>query len=100
MHLGGKRNNIPDGAERVGGFEICPGQMIDDVRLGVLGRAPVTFIGGISMVTETLGEVHIMGELKVDGLSRTTEELHAESVWKAAGVEQALGCGGIDDHHD
>ncbi len=37
-----------DGVARVGVFELCAGQMIDDVRLGVLGRAPVTFIGGIS----------------------------------------------------
>jgi 2-oxoglutarate ferredoxin oxidoreductase subunit alpha len=37
-----------DGAKRVGVFELCAGQMIDDVRLGVLGRAPVTGIGGIS----------------------------------------------------
>jgi 2-oxoglutarate ferredoxin oxidoreductase subunit alpha len=37
-----------EGARRVGVFEICAGQMIDDVRLGVLGRAPVEFIGGIS----------------------------------------------------
>ena len=35
-------------AARVGVFELCAGQMIDDVRLGVLGRAPVRFIGGIS----------------------------------------------------
>ena len=37
-----------DGAARVGVFEICAGQMIDDVRLAVLGRAPVRFIGGNS----------------------------------------------------
>ena len=37
-----------EGAARVGVFELGAGQMIDDVRLGVLGRAPVTFIGGIS----------------------------------------------------
>ena len=37
-----------EGAERVGVFELCAGQMIDDVRLGVLGRAPVDGIGGIS----------------------------------------------------
>jgi len=37
-----------EGAVRVGVFEICAGQMIDDVRLAVLGRAPVRFIGGIS----------------------------------------------------
>jgi len=29
-------------------FELNSGQMIDDVRLAVLGRAPVTGIGGIS----------------------------------------------------
>jgi 2-oxoglutarate ferredoxin oxidoreductase subunit alpha len=29
-------------------FEINAGQMVDDVRIGVQGRAPVTFIGGIS----------------------------------------------------
>ena len=34
-------------------------------------------------MNETLGEVHIMGELKVDGRVRTTEELHAENVAKA-----------------
>src|SRR3954451_12036602 len=37
-----------DKAARVGVFELCAGQMIDDVRLGVLGRAPVDGIGGIS----------------------------------------------------
>jgi len=37
-----------EGAARVGVFELCAGQMIDDVRLGVLGRAPVSGIGGIS----------------------------------------------------
>ena len=40
-------------------------------------RAPTT-------CSETLGEVHIMGELKVDGVVRTTEELHAENVAQAA----------------
>jgi 2-oxoglutarate ferredoxin oxidoreductase subunit alpha len=29
-------------------FEINAGQMVDDVRIGVQGRAPATFIGGIS----------------------------------------------------
>ncbi len=33
---------------RVGSFELAAGQMIDDVRIGVAGRAPVTFIGGVS----------------------------------------------------
>jgi 2-oxoglutarate/2-oxoacid ferredoxin oxidoreductase subunit alpha len=33
---------------RVGSFELAAGQMIDDVRIGVAGRVPVTFIGGVS----------------------------------------------------
>jgi 2-oxoglutarate ferredoxin oxidoreductase subunit alpha len=37
-----------DGARVVATFELCAGQMIDDVRLAVLGRAPVVGIGGIS----------------------------------------------------
>jgi 2-oxoglutarate/2-oxoacid ferredoxin oxidoreductase subunit alpha len=36
------------GARTVGVFELCAGQMIDDVRLAVLGRAPVIGLGGIS----------------------------------------------------
>ena len=38
-----------------------------------------------------------MGELKVDGVVKTTEELHEENVRKAAEMEQALARGGIDD---
>jgi len=37
-----------DGARSVMVFEINGGQMVDDVRIGVLGRAPVVPIGGIS----------------------------------------------------
>jgi 2-oxoglutarate ferredoxin oxidoreductase subunit alpha len=37
-----------EGARTVAVFELCGGQMIDDVRLGVLDRAPVVGIGGIS----------------------------------------------------
>jgi 2-oxoglutarate ferredoxin oxidoreductase subunit alpha len=33
---------------RIGSFELSSGQMIDDVRIAVAGRAPVTFIGGVS----------------------------------------------------
>jgi 2-oxoglutarate ferredoxin oxidoreductase subunit alpha len=36
------------GIKRVGCFELSAGQMIDDVRIGVAGRAPVAFIGGVS----------------------------------------------------
>ena len=37
---------------------------------------------GPEYMHETLGEVHIMGELKIDGHVHTTEELHAENVAK------------------
>jgi 2-oxoglutarate ferredoxin oxidoreductase subunit alpha len=37
-----------EGVRTVATFELCAGQMIDDVRLAVLGRAPVVGIGGIS----------------------------------------------------
>jgi 2-oxoglutarate ferredoxin oxidoreductase subunit alpha len=37
-----------EGTRAVAVFELCNGQMIDDVRLGVLGRAPVVQLGGIS----------------------------------------------------
>ena len=37
-----------EGVRGVMVFELNSGQMVDDVRLGVLGRAPVQFIGGIS----------------------------------------------------
>jgi 2-oxoglutarate ferredoxin oxidoreductase subunit alpha len=33
---------------RVGSFELSAGQLVEDVRIGVAGRAPVTFIGGVS----------------------------------------------------
>jgi 2-oxoglutarate ferredoxin oxidoreductase subunit beta len=52
---------------------------------------------GPGYLSETLGEVHIMGELKVDGVVKTTDELHEENVRKAAEMEQALARGGIDD---
>jgi 2-oxoglutarate ferredoxin oxidoreductase subunit alpha len=34
--------------QRVGSFELSAGQLVEDVRIGVAGRAPVTFIGGVS----------------------------------------------------
>jgi 2-oxoglutarate/2-oxoacid ferredoxin oxidoreductase subunit alpha len=37
-----------EGARVVATFELCTGQMIDDVRLAVLGRAPVIHLGGVS----------------------------------------------------
>jgi 2-oxoglutarate ferredoxin oxidoreductase subunit beta len=50
---------------------------------------------GPGYMTETLGEVHVMGELKVDGHVRTTEELHAENVARQAEVEAQLAAGGV-----
>lgn len=43
------------GCKRVGVFEINAGQMIDDIRLGVLGRAPVSGIGGVSTDSSGFG---------------------------------------------
>ena len=37
-----------EGARVVGSYEISSGQMVDDVRIGVAGAAPVEFIGGVS----------------------------------------------------
>jgi len=51
---------------------------------------------GPEYMQETLGEVHIMGELKVDGRVRTTEELHAENVAKQKELDEQLARGGIE----
>jgi 2-oxoglutarate/2-oxoacid ferredoxin oxidoreductase subunit beta len=52
---------------------------------------------GPDYMQETLGEVHVMGELKVDGRIRTTEELHEDNVRKQREVEARLAAGGLDD---
>ncbi len=52
---------------------------------------------GPDYLSETLGEVHIMGELKVDGVVKTTEELHDENVRKHAEIEAQLARGGIEE---
>jgi hypothetical protein len=36
------------GVRRVASFGLSSGQLVDDVRIGVAGRAAVTFIGGVS----------------------------------------------------
>jgi 2-oxoglutarate ferredoxin oxidoreductase subunit beta len=51
---------------------------------------------GPEYLHETLGEVHVMGELKVDGRVKTTEELHAENVARQREVEARLAAGGLD----
>ena len=45
---------------------------------------------GPAYMNETLGEVHIMGELKVDGRVRTTSELHAENVARQAELDASF----------
>ncbi len=52
---------------------------------------------GPDYMHETLGEVHVMGELKVDGVVKTTEELHRENVRKQREVEAKLAAGGLDE---
>ena len=52
---------------------------------------------GPDYMHETLGEVHVMGELKEDGRIRTTEELHTENVRRQREVEARLAAGGLDD---
>jgi 2-oxoglutarate ferredoxin oxidoreductase subunit alpha len=44
-----------EGARAVAVYENSLGQMIDDVRLAVLGRAPVHFIGGLSLDSSGFG---------------------------------------------
>ena len=51
---------------------------------------------GPDYMQATLGEVHIMGELKVDGVVHTTEDIRSESLTKAAEIEAALVDGGLD----
>jgi 2-oxoglutarate ferredoxin oxidoreductase subunit alpha len=46
---------VCEGAKAVAVYENNQGQMIDDVRLAVLGRAPVTFIGGLSLDSAGFG---------------------------------------------
>jgi 2-oxoglutarate/2-oxoacid ferredoxin oxidoreductase subunit beta len=52
---------------------------------------------GPDYMNSTLGEVHIMGELKIDGRVRTTEELHAENVAKHRELEAQLAAGGLTE---
>jgi 2-oxoglutarate ferredoxin oxidoreductase subunit alpha len=44
-----------EGAKVVAVYENNQGQMVDDVRLAVLGRTPVQFIGGLSLDTSGFG---------------------------------------------
>jgi 2-oxoglutarate ferredoxin oxidoreductase subunit alpha len=58
------------GARLVAVYENNQGQMIDDVRLAVLGEAPVEFIGGLSLDSSGFG---IAPDLTVDEVTRRIE---------------------------
>jgi 2-oxoglutarate/2-oxoacid ferredoxin oxidoreductase subunit alpha len=62
-------------AGKVAVYENNQGQMIDDVRLAVLGRAPVGFIGGLSLDSSGFG---IAPDLNVAGIKRRIERVLAE----------------------
>jgi 2-oxoglutarate/2-oxoacid ferredoxin oxidoreductase subunit alpha len=62
------------GASVVGVYENNQGQMIDDVRLSVLGRAPVEFIGGLSLDSSGFG---IAPDLDVRTIRARIETLFA-----------------------
>jgi 2-oxoglutarate/2-oxoacid ferredoxin oxidoreductase subunit beta len=51
---------------------------------------------GPDYMHETLGDVHIMGELKVDGRVRTTDELRHENEHRQREVEAQLARGGLE----
>ena len=61
--------------KRVGSFELSAGQMIDDVRIGVAGAAPVTFIGGVSTDHSGFGVGRI---LDVEVISERILALHED----------------------
>ncbi len=61
-------------------YENNQGQMIDDVRLAVLGRAPVHFIGGLSLDSSGFG---IAPDLSVPVLRRRIEDVLATSAGSA-----------------
>jgi 2-oxoglutarate/2-oxoacid ferredoxin oxidoreductase subunit beta len=54
---------------------------------------------GPGYMQSTLGEVHVMGELKADGRIKTTEELHDENRAKQAETEAALAHGPLEPDH-
>jgi 2-oxoglutarate ferredoxin oxidoreductase subunit alpha len=64
------------GARRVGSFELCAGQMVDDVRIGVAGRTPVSFIGGVSTDHSGFGVGRL---LDVDAIRARILALHTDA---------------------
>jgi 2-oxoglutarate/2-oxoacid ferredoxin oxidoreductase subunit alpha len=63
------------GARAVAVYENNQGQMVDDVRLAVLGSAPVTFIGGLSLDSSGFG---IAPDLDVSVLRHRIEHILGE----------------------
>jgi 2-oxoglutarate ferredoxin oxidoreductase subunit alpha len=61
-----------EGARTVAVYENNQGQMVDDVRLAVEGRAPVTFIGGLSLDSSGFG---IAPDLEVSTMKSRIEAL-------------------------
>src|SRR6476620_4917812 len=55
-------------------------------------------VEGPEYMQDTLREVHIMAELKADGVIHSTEQLHAENVARAAESEAKLAAGGLDEN--
>jgi 2-oxoglutarate ferredoxin oxidoreductase subunit beta len=51
---------------------------------------------GPGYLHDTLGEVHIMGELKVDGRVRTTDELRVENEQRQREIDAQLARGGLE----
>jgi 2-oxoglutarate/2-oxoacid ferredoxin oxidoreductase subunit alpha len=67
--------DVCSSARAVGAFELSAGQMIDDVRIGVAGNAPVTFIGGVSTDHSGFG----MGRLlEVEAITARILALHLD----------------------
>jgi 2-oxoglutarate/2-oxoacid ferredoxin oxidoreductase subunit alpha len=60
-------------ARVIGSFELCAGQMIDDVRIGAAGQAPVEFIGGVSTDSSGFGVGRL---LDVDVIEERILALH------------------------
>jgi 2-oxoglutarate ferredoxin oxidoreductase subunit alpha len=64
-----------DGARAVAVYENNQGQMVDDVRLAVLGRCPVHFVGGLSLDSSGFG---IAPDLEVGTLRARIEAVLQE----------------------
>lgn len=73
------------GARAVAVYENNQGQMVDDVRLAVLGRAPVHFIGGLSLDSSGFG---IAPDLDVSVLRSRIEDVLAGSSDGAGPIRQ------------